>query len=99
MNLGAHRREKPTLGFDVANLGNVVEGDFVFGEDRRSHARQGGVFGSRYVDRPDQRVTTSNYILVHERLGCPLWISVNRSDATLRIEPDGRAIRRTPAST
>ena len=35
----------------------------------------------------EQRISAANYKLIHERLGCSLWISVNRSDATPGREP------------
>ena len=43
-DLGAHGDEQAALGLDVADLGNVFEDDFVFGEDGGGHAGQGGVF-------------------------------------------------------
>ncbi len=45
-DLGAHGREQAALGFDIADLGDVLEGDFILGEDGRGHASQGRVFGA-----------------------------------------------------
>ena len=38
-NFGSHRSEQFAFGFDVANLGDVFENHFLFGEDGGGHAR------------------------------------------------------------
>src|ERR1700737_2103304 len=46
----AHAGEELALGLDVADLGDVFEDDFIFGEDGGGHAGKGGVFGSGDFD-------------------------------------------------
>ena len=50
LDLCAHGDEEFALGLDVADLGNVFEGDFVFGEDGGGHAGESGVLGARDAD-------------------------------------------------
>jgi hypothetical protein len=45
-DLRTHRYEQFALGFDVADLGNVFERDFVFSKDGGGHAGERGVLGA-----------------------------------------------------
>ena len=64
-DLGAHAGEELALGLDVADLGDVFEDDFVFGEDGGGHAGERGVFGSGDFDGAEKRVAAAYYKLVH----------------------------------
>ncbi len=64
-DLGAHGGEELSLGFDVLDLRYVFEDDFVFGEDGRGHAGQGGVLCAGDFDGAEQRVAAADYKLVH----------------------------------
>ena len=50
-DLGAHGSEQFPLCLNVADLGNILQYHFIFGEDRGCHAGQGGIFGSAYPNR------------------------------------------------
>jgi hypothetical protein len=50
-HLGPHRSQQFPLRLNVANLGDILQHHFVFGENRRSHTGQGGVFGSAHPNR------------------------------------------------
>ena len=76
-DFGAHGRQQPPLGLDVADLGNVFEGDLVFGEDRRGHAGQRRVLRARDANCAHQRIAAANHKLIHEVHGCSLVSSVN----------------------
>ena len=64
-DFGAHGDEQLALGFDVVNLGDVFEDDFVLGENGGGHARERGVFGSGNFDRAEKRIAAADYKLVH----------------------------------
>ena len=64
-DFGAHAGEELALGLDVADLGDVFEDDFVFGEDGGGHAGEGGVFCSGDFDGAEKRVAAAYYELVH----------------------------------
>ena len=65
IDLCTHGGEQTALGLDVADLGDVLEDDLVFGEDGGSHAGERGVLGSRNLDRAEQRVAPANNKLIH----------------------------------
>ena len=67
--LGAHRSQQLPLGLDVADLGNILQHHFIFGENRGGHAGQRGILGSAYPNRSQQRITAANHKLVHESPG------------------------------
>ena len=69
-DLRAHGDQELALCFDVADLGNIFERDFVFSEDGGGHAGEGRVFGARDVDRAVQRISAANDELVHESVEC-----------------------------
>ncbi len=56
---------KPPLGFNVAHLGNIFEGDFILGEDGRGHAGQRGVLRAGDANGANQRIAAANYELIH----------------------------------
>ena len=64
-DLGAHADEELALGLDVADLGDVFEDDFVFGEDGGGHAGERGVLGSGDFDGAEKRVAAAYYKLIH----------------------------------
>ncbi len=64
-DLGAHGGEQLALGLDVADLGNVFEDDFVFGEDGGSHAGESGVLGAGDFDGAEEGIASANDKLVH----------------------------------
>ena len=66
LNLSAHGDQQLALRFDVADLGNVFENDFIFGEDGGGHAGKGGVLGAGDADRTEQRIAAANDKLIHE---------------------------------
>ena len=70
-DFGAHGDEQLALGLDVADLGNVFEGDFVFGEDGGGHAGKGGVFGAGDAHGADQRIAAANDEFIHGWEGSP----------------------------
>jgi hypothetical protein len=65
-DFGAHRREQPPLGGDVAHLGNVFENDLVLGQNRRRHAGQRRVLGPRDANRACERIAAANDKFIHE---------------------------------
>jgi len=65
-DFGAHALKQLALGFDVADLGNIFEDDFVLGKDGGGHAGKRGVFGSGDLDRAEKRVAAADYKLVHQ---------------------------------
>ncbi len=50
-DLGAHRSQQFSLGLDVADLGDILQHHFIFGENCGGHAGQRGIFGSAYPNR------------------------------------------------
>ena len=64
-DLGAHGGEQLALGLDVADLGNVFQDDFVFGEDGGGHAGQSGVLCAGDFDGAEKRIAAANDKLVH----------------------------------
>ena len=65
LDLGAHADEQLALGLDVADLRDVFEDDFAFGEDGGGHAGERGVFCSGDFDGAEKRVAAAYYELVH----------------------------------
>ena len=51
LDLGAHGDQELALGLDVADLGDILQHHFVFGENRRSHAGKRGIFGAAHPNR------------------------------------------------
>ena len=64
-DLGPHADEQLALGFDVLHLGDVLQDDFVLGEDGGGHAGERGVLRARDFDRAEKRVAAAYYKLVH----------------------------------
>jgi len=64
-DFGAHGLEQLALGFDVLDLRDVFEDDFVLGEDGRSHAGERGVLCAGNFDCAEQRVSASDDELIH----------------------------------
>jgi hypothetical protein len=50
-DLGAHRSKQSPLCLDIADLGDVLQHHFVFGENCGGHAGQGGVFCAAHPNR------------------------------------------------
>ena len=67
LDFGAHGCKQLALGLDVADLGNVFEGDFVFGEDGRGHAGQGGIFCARDADGADEGIAAADDEFIHKK--------------------------------
>ena len=65
IDLGAHGGEQAALGLDVADLGDVLQDDFVFGEDGGGHAGQGGVLCAGDFDGAEEGIASANDKLVH----------------------------------
>ena len=65
LDLGAHGGEQLALGLDVADLRDVFEDDFVFGEDGGGHAGERGVLCAGDFDGAEKRVAAAYYKLVH----------------------------------
>ncbi len=71
LDFGAHGGEQLALGLDVADLGDIFEDDFVFGEDGGGHAGQGRVFCAADADGAEQRIAAADYEFIHKRLIAP----------------------------
>ncbi len=67
-DLGAHRRQQLTSGFDIANLRNVFERDGFFREQSRRHARKSSVFCSTDANGAKQRGSTADDQFIHDEL-------------------------------
>ena len=62
---GTHGLEQAALGFDVADLGDVFEDDFVRGEDGGGHAGERGVFCAGNFDGAEEGIASADDELVH----------------------------------
>ncbi len=60
------RREELSFGLDVADLGDVFEDDFFFGEDGGGHAGERGVLGAGDFDGSEKGVSAAYNELVHD---------------------------------
>ena len=64
-DLGAHADEQLALGLDVADLRDVFEDDFVFGEDGGGHAGERGVLCAGDLDGAEEGISSAYDKLVH----------------------------------
>ena len=65
LDLCTHGHKQFALGFNVLHLRDVLEGDFVFGENGCGHAGKRGVLGSGNTNCTDQRVAAAHDKFVH----------------------------------
>ena len=66
LNLCAHRGKKTPLRRNVPNLGNVLQRNFVFGQNGGGHAGQRGILGPGNTNGADQAIPAANKEFVHE---------------------------------
>src|SRR5665213_2680536 len=64
-DFSAHGGKQSALGFDVADLGNVLERDLVLSEDGGGHAGQSRVFGAGNTDGAHEGIAAANYKFIH----------------------------------
>jgi len=64
-DLGTHGDEELAFGLDVADLWDVLENDFILGEDGGGHAGKRGVFGSGDFDGAEKGIAAAYYKLIH----------------------------------
>jgi hypothetical protein len=63
--LRTHGDEELALSFDVADLRNIFQDHFVFGEDRGGHAGKSGVLCARDFDGAEEGVSSAYDKLIH----------------------------------
>ena len=73
LHFSAHGGEQTAFRFNVAHLGDVFEGDFVFSKNGCGHAGERGVFGPGDSNGADEWIATANDELIHEEEGFSLW--------------------------
>ena len=66
INVGRHEGEELAHGDDVADEGNVVEGDGLEGEERGGHKRKSGILGAGDVDRAVKWIAAVDAKFIHE---------------------------------
>ncbi len=79
LDFGSHGGEELALGLDIADLGDVLEDDLVFGEDGGGHTGEGGVFGSGDLDGSEKWISAAYNKLVH-------LLSLRKSDEEMGTE-------------
>src|SRR5579885_1935294 len=65
-DLGTHRYEEFAFGLDIANVGDVLEDDFLLGQNRRGHAGESRVLGAGGANGADERIAAANYEFIHD---------------------------------
>src|SRR5438477_5403014 len=58
--------KQAALSLNVAHIGNVLDDDGLFSEQRRCHCRQGGIFRAADSHSSDERVAAADNKLFHE---------------------------------
>src|ERR1017187_4468520 len=72
-NFGAHGGKQFALGFNVADLGNVLERDLVLSEDGGGHAGEIRVLGSGNTDSAHEGIAAANYKFIHRTKNSVEW--------------------------
>jgi len=63
--LGPHRLKQPALGFDIANLGNILKDDLILSQNGGGHTGKSGVLRSGDFDGAEKGIAAAYYKLVH----------------------------------
>jgi len=64
-DLGSHGFKELALGLNIANVGNAFENDWFLSQNGSCHGRQSRVFCAADTHGANQRITATNYKLVH----------------------------------